>query len=48
MGRTVVNGINKKKATHIWDEQGEEQLLLGSIRLLKHILQAMQFKGPVL
>jgi hypothetical protein len=46
MGGIVVNGINKKR-TRIWDEEGEEKMLLGSIRLLRHIFQAM-LKGPLL
>jgi hypothetical protein len=48
MGGIIVNGINKKRTTPIWDEQGEEQMSLGSIILLRHILQGMQLKGPLL
>jgi hypothetical protein len=37
-----------KKQQAIWDEQGEELLCWGSIRLLRNILQAMQLKSPLL
>jgi len=31
----IVDGINKKKAIAIWDEQGEELLLLGINKIVK-------------